>query len=135
MDPLLVAAIVLGILALLLGVVALWMHLLLRFERARADRAERTLAMERDALDKHAFTISHDARAPLRHVNGFAELIEARYAGQLEPKGREMLGRIREAGRKADALLEQVVRELRAARVAHDVEPEPVDRLHDAHEA
>ncbi len=45
-------------------------------------------------LDSFSYSVSHDLRAPLRAVTGFAEMLEADYASVLDEAGRRLLSRI-----------------------------------------
>lgn len=73
---------------------------------------ERTADLEASTRENDAFTysVSHDLHAPLRAIAGFSEILLEEYAGQLDPTGREYLGRVHAAtGRMArtmDALLD-----------------------------
>jgi PAS domain S-box-containing protein len=61
-------------------------------------------------LEKFAYTVSHDLRAPLRAIDGFVHLIEENERSLLSEEGRRMLGRISSActrlGRLIDDILE-----------------------------
>ena len=60
-------------------------------------------------LDAFSYSVSHDLRAPLRHVAGFASLLEKGHADRLDEQGRRYLHTIRNAastmGRLIDDLL------------------------------
>lgn len=61
-------------------------------------------------LETFSFSVSHDLRAPLRRVSGFAELMEQHGGAKLDSENREFLGHIiratKEMGRLIDALLD-----------------------------
>ena len=63
-------------------------------------------------LDDFTHTVSHDLRAPLRHLDGFATLL-ARHLedrpGALDEKGRHYLTRITEASRTLGSLIEDLL--------------------------
>src|SRR5262249_54550291 len=68
-------------------------------------RSERQLATLTDTLQRHAaeleranaelesfsYSVSHDLRAPLRHIDGFTDLLVRHASGQLDEKGRRYL--------------------------------------------
>jgi signal transduction histidine kinase len=73
--------------------------------------AERTAALETANRDLEAFTysVSHDLRAPLRAIDGFAQILVADHAAELTPAARGHLdvisGRTRHMGQLIDDLL------------------------------
>lgn len=69
------------------------------------------LARVRAARAKElAHAIRHDVRAPLRHVDTFAQLVRDRLEGQIDAKDAEFFDRIGLASRRADAMLLDLVR-------------------------
>jgi PAS domain S-box-containing protein len=60
-------------------------------------------------LESFSYSVSHDLRAPLRHVQGYVEMLAAATTGQLSDKGRRYLKTIADAtvemGDLIDALL------------------------------
>lgn len=79
--------------------------------RAAEERAELTGRLERVNRELAAFsyTVSHDLRAPFRHITGFAALLKEQEGAALSERGRRYVGTIAEAaetaGRLVDALL------------------------------
>jgi PAS domain S-box-containing protein len=71
---------------------------------------ERTAQLE-DAnkeLEAFSYSVSHDLRAPLRTLDGFAELLE-RHAEQLPEEGRFCLQNLRETGRQMGRLIDDLL--------------------------
>ena len=94
--------------------------------------AERRLRQANRELDAFVSTVSHDLRSPLTPLIGFAELLEERYAEQLDDLGRECLSEIKKTARKMKNLLEDL---LSLSRVGQLKEPdEPVDATRVAEE-
>jgi PAS domain S-box-containing protein len=60
-------------------------------------------------LETFSYSVSHDLRAPLRHIDGFARILQEEHTGQLSEDGRHYLDRILHAvthmGRLVDDLL------------------------------
>jgi light-regulated signal transduction histidine kinase (bacteriophytochrome) len=75
---------------------------------------ERTRDLERMVanLETFNYTISHDLRAPLRAINGFAAVLSSQERPRLSPEGERLLDRIRSCSERMDRLL------LRAPRLA-----------------
>lgn len=74
-------------------------------EQRVQDRTAELSAANRD-LDSFAYSVSHDLRAPLRSVNGFAQILESDHAAQLGDEGRIYLQRIRQGTQKMAELIE-----------------------------
>jgi len=60
-------------------------------------------------LETFTYSVSHDLRAPLRHIDGFSRILLEDYSASLDPEARSFLGRIRDStqhmGRLVDDLL------------------------------
>lgn len=76
-------------------------------ERYRALAAE--LQAANKELEAFTYSVSHDLRAPLRHVDGFSQVLLQKHAGQLDEQGQHYLKRVRygaqQMGRLVDDLL------------------------------
>lgn len=79
---------------------------------------ERTQALERAnrELEAFSYSTSHDLRAPLRAVDGYAKLLEADYGQSLDDEGRHYLDRIRKAAQRMDLLIENLLQLARISR-------------------
>ncbi|HEV7476264.1 MAG TPA: MASE4 domain-containing protein, partial [Burkholderiales bacterium] len=79
-------------------------------ERARAEQRSAELDAANKELDAFSHSVSHDLRAPLRAVDGFAAMLEEDYAERLDDEGRRRLKALRlgctQMGRLIDDLLE-----------------------------
>ena len=78
--------------------------------RAAEQRAELTGELERTnrELESFAYSISHDLRAPFRHIVGYAELLSERETG-LDEKSRHYLDSIVEAALSAGRLVDDLL--------------------------
>ena len=79
---------------------------------------ERTAALEvaNAELENFAYSVSHDMRAPLRTIVGFAKIIEEDYADRVDAEGRDALHRVRAAARQMGAFIDELVKLSRLSR-------------------
>jgi PAS domain S-box-containing protein len=68
---------------------------------------ERTAELEavNKELESFSYSVSHDLRAPLRGINGFANILAEDYGKKLDDEGRRVLGTIRDETRRMDQLI------------------------------
>ena len=87
----------------------------------------RTAELERSMRDMEAisYSIAHDLRAPLRSVNGFAQVITEEEGERLSENGRQMFERIARSSRNMGQMITDMLELLRVVRV--ELEPAPVD--------
>ncbi len=73
--------------------------------------AERTAELEaaNKALEAFSYSVSHDLRAPLRAINGFAEMALEDFAPQLPEKGQRYLRIIHEDALKMGRLIDDLL--------------------------
>lgn len=85
-------------------------------ERRVVDRTAQLEAANRE-LEMFSYSISHDLRAPLRHMDGFSQALIDEYASKLNTTGREYLDRIRKSSRRMMDMLDAILELSRLARV------------------
>ncbi len=73
--------------------------------------AQRTAELERANKNLEAFTysVSHDLRAPLRAMSGYAEALQEDYADKLDTEGRGYADRIQAAAERMSALIDDLL--------------------------
>jgi signal transduction histidine kinase len=64
------------------------------------------LAEANHELEAFSYSVSHDLRAPLRHVHGFVELLRQRIAGSLDEQGLHYMDAISGAATRMGALVD-----------------------------
>jgi PAS domain S-box-containing protein len=88
---------------------------------------ERTAELERANTELQAFTytVSHDLRAPVRHIDGFARLLEERENGAMSAEGKRLLTTIRQSAKRMGNLIDDLLRLSRLGR--ETLRPQEVD--------
>ena len=88
---------------------------------------ERTEELESAIREQEAFSysVSHDLRAPLRHINSFSAILLEEYGEEIPREGRKYLERIRTASSKMGALIDDLLELSRVSRAG--IDPQPVD--------
>jgi signal transduction histidine kinase len=95
-----------------------------QLEAESARQAQRHELAVRE-LDSFAHSVSHDLRAPLRVIDGFAQIMLEDYGERLDALGREHLKRIVAAGARMNAMIDTLLAMSRTT--ARDLQLQRVD--------
>ena len=111
-------------------------HLSLRsmqkqLERRNAELAERTaqLTAANEELEAFAYSVSHDLRAPLRAIAGFAQILAERHRANLASEGLDYLNKVLAASKHMDVLIHDLLTYARTGRGALRAAPVPLAPL------
>lgn len=98
------------------------------FERKLADYAE-NLERSNKELEQFAYAASHDLRAPLRGITGFAQILQRRYAGKLDAPADEFLQYIVQSAADMQKLIDALLAFSRVGRVGGEFETVDMGRV------
>ncbi|GGO39369.1 sensor histidine kinase [Deinococcus humi] len=89
-----------------------------RLEQTRhAEQQRAALQAANEELEAFAYSVSHDLRAPVRHIQGFSGLLRKGMGSQLDLKASHYLGVIDEAAGRMNVLIDAMLELSRAARL------------------
>ncbi|HEX9454765.1 MAG TPA: ATP-binding protein [Candidatus Binatia bacterium] len=108
---------------------------LMRSEAKRLDAlvAQRTATLQETIgeLEAFSYSISHDMRAPLRAMQGYAKALLSDYGPRLDDDARHYLDRIFRSANRLDLLIQDVLAYSRVSKGEIELHPVDVDRLVD----
>jgi signal transduction histidine kinase len=88
--------------------------------RRRAEEEARYTSRQLEAANKEleafSYSVSHDLRAPLRHINGFSQALLEDYADKLDDEGKGYLRQVRGASQEMAQLIDDVLQLARVTR-------------------
>ena len=108
---------------------------LMKSEAKRLDTLveQRTASLQETIgeLEAFSYSISHDMRAPLRAMQGYAKALLADYNDRLDPEATHYLDRISRSSNRLDSLIQDVLSYSRVTKDEISLHPVDVERLID----
>jgi PAS domain S-box-containing protein len=80
------------------------------------ERRSKDLEGANKELEAFTYSVSHDLRAPLRHIDGFSKLLVQTYNEELSEEAREYVGLIRESTKEMGQLVDDLLNLTRVGR-------------------
>jgi PAS domain S-box-containing protein len=74
-------------------------------------------------LEAFAYSVSHDLKAPLRSMRGFAQALLEDYGDRLDPEGQEYAGRIMAAADRLHGMIQDLLAYSRVSRTSLELRP------------
>jgi K+-sensing histidine kinase KdpD len=99
-----------------------------KLNRELARRARELQASNKD-LESFAYSVSHDLRAPLRHVAGYAELLQKHASSSLDEKSHRFIRTIVESAKRMGNLIDDLLAFSRIGRAETKMRPVSLDQL------
>ncbi|HEV8661852.1 MAG TPA: ATP-binding protein [Candidatus Methylomirabilis sp.] len=99
-----------------------------QLEQRVVERTGKLEAANRE-MEAFTYTVSHDLKAPLRGMEGFARALGEDYADRLDEAGHRYLGMIRSSARRMGELIDDLLRYSRLERREMRRERVPLQRL------
>jgi light-regulated signal transduction histidine kinase (bacteriophytochrome) len=80
-------------------------------QRLNQELAHRSMELEgtNKELEAFAYSVSHDLRAPLRHMAGYTELLQKRVLSALDEKSLRYMAMIQESGKRMGSLIDDLL--------------------------
>ena len=94
-------------------------------------KSEEALVAANKELEAFSYSVSHDLRAPLRHVAGFVQLLQSNAKGRLDETGARYLEVIAGAAKKMGELIDDLLSFSRTGRAQMHLEAVPLGPLVD----
>ena len=95
----------------------------------RVDERTAELDAANKELESFSYSVSHDLRAPLRAISGFASILGRRYRDGLDEKGRHFVDTIVDASDRMGVLIDELLDYSRIGRRTIRAEPVPLGPL------
>jgi PAS domain S-box-containing protein len=73
------------------------------------EELEKRVKERTEEIESFSYSVSHDLRAPLRAVNGYARILEEDYRDMLDEEGKRLLGEVQQNAKKMGVLIDDLL--------------------------
>jgi len=94
---------------------------------ARVEQRTSELTMANNELEAFTYSVAHDLRAPLRHIDAFTRILVEEFAGSLQPEARHHLDIIRKGSQNMSRLVDDLLSLARVGRQELRHQPIPLN--------
>jgi PAS domain S-box-containing protein len=98
-------------------------------QRRELARSNAELTAVNKELETFSYSVSHDLRAPLRHIDGFARILKDEHSAELSKDGARYLDRVLEATTHMGQLVDDMLNLARIGRKEMNRQPVQLDEL------
>jgi light-regulated signal transduction histidine kinase (bacteriophytochrome) len=88
----------------------------LAFQNREKEKRAAELILTNKELEAFSYSVSHDLRAPLRHVSGYVELLNKHFKSELPEKGQHYLSSIADSVRLMGTMIDDLLQFSRSSR-------------------
>ncbi|HEY5510414.1 MAG TPA: histidine kinase dimerization/phospho-acceptor domain-containing protein, partial [Prolixibacteraceae bacterium] len=81
----------------------------LTFQNEEKEKRAAELVIANKEMEAFSYSVSHDLRAPLRHINGYVELLLSRFYDFLPEKARHYLNNIADSASQMATLIDDLL--------------------------
>lgn len=95
-----------------------------KLEELVNDRTAELAAANRE-LESFSYSVSHDLRSPLRHIDGYSHMLLEDYSEALDSNGKKLLKKLRKSSQRMAQLIDDLLKLSRVSR--HELQWQDVD--------
>lgn len=78
-------------------------------EKAKVEAASQSLEAANKELEGFSYSVAHDLRAPLRHVNGFSRILLEDHGAEMKQEARQLLERVCDGAQHMGTLIDELL--------------------------
>ncbi|MFZ0213698.1 MAG: PAS domain S-box protein [Candidatus Acidiferrales bacterium] len=97
----------------------------IEIQRNELARSNAELAAANEEMESFSYSVSHDLRAPLRHIHGFARILTEEYESRLDDNGKHYLKRVVNGAEHMGQLVDDLLNLSRVGR--RELQRQPTD--------